>query len=249
MVKWLCLAMALLACSADEEASRPGGRGMPANQSMSGTGGSTCIEGARRSCACGAETGYATCRAGELSECVCAMPSTMMDASRPLTRLDHCEPGTYRGNYSCTYMSGMSGDPMVVEGAVQFALEVDETLVRNEDCDEFCSDLVISEGSGQLYGFAGLFIGFQCSLQGGLDCTTGEFRANAVDGEYGLPTPSDPADPMSPATVAQPPWGTFDGTLEGMHNGEMVQVIAGEWALMEMQQGGTCIGPFNVERM
>lgn len=161
---------------------------------------------------------------------------------------DFCSPGVYRGTYNCELTNnGMPAGPL--EGAVQFDLAIDEATIE-DDCppdQEFCFDLVIPEGSGTLFGFVGLIVGFETQLEGGLDCRTGEFRASAVDGVWGLPVSSDPSDPNAPATIADPPSGTFDGTLEGTHNGAQPEKIEGSWDLTEMTYNYNCNGPFTVE--
>ncbi len=161
--------------------------------------------------------------------------------------LANCDPGTYVGTYDCMLdQNGMPTFPLT--GAVAFELAIDETMTNMcQPGEEFCQDLVIPEGSGTLFGFAG-FIGFETHLQGGLDCRTGEFRATAVDGIWGIPVAKDPSDPMSPLTVALPPAGMFDGTLMGTHDGGTPQKIAGTWSLVETASMTRCPGPFRVER-
>lgn len=162
--------------------------------------------------------------------------------------LEHCSPGVYRGTYACDLTSdGMAAG--VLEGFVQFDLAIDEATTSQE-CppdQEFCFDLVIPEGSGTLFGFVGFLIGFETQLEGGLDCRNGIFMASAVDGVWGLPVSSDPSDPNAPATVADPPSGTFDGTLAGVHNGVQPEKIEGSWDLTEPTYNYNCNGPFTVE--
>jgi hypothetical protein len=77
---------------------------------------------------------------------------------------------------------------------------------------------VIAEGSGTLFGIAGdTGWAFEGELDGGLDCQTGEFRANAANGIFGLAGPSDPSDPGTLGTVLDPALGAFDGMFTGMH--------------------------------
>jgi hypothetical protein len=160
-----------------------------------------------------------------------------------------CDPGTYKGTYKCTLeMNGMMS--LQLEGNVSFDLAIDETTQMN-DCPpgtEFCQDLVIAKGSGKLLGFALLIIGFETSLEGGLDCKTGEFQAKAIDGIWGLPVSSNPSDPNAPLTVSKPPSGMFDGELNGVHLGGTPQRIEGMWSLREIAMNLVCPGPFTVER-
>jgi len=165
--------------------------------------------------------------------------------------LEHCGPGVYRGTYTCDLKDGTGAVVGALAGDVQFDLAIDETAMQVECTadDEFCFDLVIPEGSGTLFGFVLLLLGFETELEGGLDCRTGEFRATAIDGVWGFPVSSDPNDPNAPATVADPPSGTFDGTLAGTHPGTEPQMIEGTWDLTEIENGYNCNGPFTVERL
>ena len=169
---------------------------------------------------------------------------------RPQTAAEFCSPGVYRGTYKCD-LTANGAAAGVLEGAVQFDLAIDETAVADE-CppdQEFCFDLVIPEGSGTLFGFVGFLVGFETELEGGLDCREDKlkFQATAVNGVWGLPVSSDPNDPNAPATVADPPNGTFDGTLDGDHNNAQPEKIEGEWDLTEPTYGYNCKGPFTVE--
>ena len=156
----------------------------------------------------------------------------------------NCKGGLYLGSYSCVV--DVMGFEMPLEGDVSFALEIDETVVPGECDSEFCPDLVIAEGSGTLFGLAGL-TGFEAKLDGGLDCQTGEFRASAPKGIYGIAGPMDPNDPDSLWTVFDPPFGEFMGTLAGMHGSGPPERIAGAWDLAEATMFARCAGPFMVE--
>lgn len=159
-----------------------------------------------------------------------------------------CMPGKYVGTYKCMLeMNGMPSIPL--EGSVAFDLAITQT--KTQDCaatNEFCFDLVIDKGSGKLFGFAVGFFGFETSLEGGLNCQTGEFQAKGVDGIWGFPMSTNPSDPNAPLTVAKPPSGTFDGEMEGMHVAGPPQKIEGTWLLHESAMMLSCPGPFTVER-
>ena len=159
-----------------------------------------------------------------------------------------CSPGLYLGTYSCDItLFGLL--PVPLAGDVSFNLSINETTVDREcdEADEFCSDLVISENGGTLFGFAGGYIGFETTLQGALDCSTGEFRATGVDGRWGNAISTDPNDPDALWTVEDPPMGMFDGELTGMHTKSGTgETIAGNWDLMENTMDITCAGPFTV---
>ncbi|MDD9933761.1 MAG: hypothetical protein OXT09_09165 [Myxococcales bacterium] len=160
--------------------------------------------------------------------------------------LEHCGPGFYLGTYECEV--DLAGLLFPLTGDVSFNLEINEEVVEGEcgPSDEFCADLVIAEGSGTLFGLAGL-TGFEAPLNGGLDCSTGEFRTDGLDGVYGPAISSDPADPDALWTVAQPPFGMFGGTLSGSHLGADPQVIDGTWDLADSAGGASCAGTFTVQ--
>jgi hypothetical protein len=163
----------------------------------------------------------------------------------PMPRAN-CKGGQYLGTYHCSL--DVIGIPSTLDGDVSFVLEIDETVVPGE-CDvEFCPDLVIAEGSGTLFGIAGdTGWAFEGELDGGLDCQTGEFRAAAANGIFGLAGPTDPANPDELGTVLDPPLGAFDGMFSGMHGAGPPERITGDWDLAEVADFARCTGPFMVE--
>src|SRR5262245_44976947 len=127
--------------------------------------------------------------------------------------IEHCDPGAYVGNYACKLVQqGMPTDTPI-EGVVSFDLEAN-SVESMQSCPagaEFCDfDLVIKEGSGDLFGFVLGFIGFETGLRGGLDCRSGKFHADAVGGIYGVPW-EDPNEPGKLKVTVE--IGPFDGTL------------------------------------
>lgn len=192
------------------------------------------------------------------ASCACATPPALhegfdnsvdaaevVDAGSPqsVRQSARCEPGLYLGQYQCQLT--VFGVPLPLTGDVSFNLAVNEELVEIDNCQEFCADLVIAEGTGTLFGLAN-FWGFEAELSGGLDCQTGEFRATAPAGIYGSPVSSDPSDPEALWTVADPPLGTFTGSLTGMHETVPEQLVSGEWNLVAQAFGASCVGPFTV---
>jgi hypothetical protein len=163
----------------------------------------------------------------------------------PMPRAN-CKGGQYLGKYTCDL--DVFGIPSTLEGDVSFLLEIDATVVPGECEAEFCPDLVIAEGSGTLFGLAGdTGWGFEAQLDGGLDCRTGEFRATAPNGIYGIAGSSDAGDPDALWTVLDPPLGEFDGMLSGMHGSGPPERIAGDWDLIDAAELARCTGPFMVE--
>jgi hypothetical protein len=162
---------------------------------------------------------------------------------------DHCGSGEYAGTYSCKLVMQGTATDALIEGVVSFYLEANtaQSMMSCPPGAEFCDfDLVIKEGSGKLFGFVLGVVGFETGLQGGLDCSTGKFHASAVGGVYGVPWD----DPDNPGKLeVSVPIGTFDGTLDGIHQGQTPQVIAGDWNLGEPSLDIYCPGPFSVELM
>jgi hypothetical protein len=244
-------ALACIACSA--ESTTPMRNNSPQTQQ--------CIAGASTSCVCSSGTGTQTCSAaGTYSACECepgGLPidvgnpdpiTPVVDAgpAEPTSPMRDCSPGLYLGTYECEI--SLFGFPVPLAGDVSFNLSINEMTI-DQECEpgiEFCSDLVISENGGTLFGLAG-FIGFETMLEGALDCTTGEFRANGVDGRWGNAVSTDPNDPNALWTVEEPAMGMFDGTLMGTHaTAGSTETIAGDWDLRERAMGITCAGPFTV---
>ncbi len=181
---------------------------------------------------------------GAAGSAVAAEPiPEVSDQERPLFRDTNCEPGLYLGTYNCDIDMGTG--PVPLAGDVSFNLEVNTSGTEQADCDEFCADLVIAEGTGVLYGVLG-FLGFEAQLSGGLDCQTGEFRASAPGGIYGMAVSSDPNDPNALWTVAEPPFGTFGGDMQGTYDTGSPQAIDGSWSLADDFSGVACTGPFEV---
>lgn len=157
-----------------------------------------------------------------------------------------CKGGEYVGKYNCDL--DVLGIPSTLEGDVSFELKIDETVMPGACDDEFCPDLVIARGSGTLFGVAGdTGWAFQAELEGGLDCMTGEFRASAPNGIYGLAGSDDPSKPDALTTVADPPLGNFNGMLSGMHASGPPEAIQGDWYLADAADFAHCTGPFMAE--
>jgi len=168
-------------------------------------------------------------------------------ADNPSRPAGDCSPGLYLGTYSCDItLFGLL--PVPLAGDVSFNLSINESTVDRmcDPADEFCSDLVISENGGTLFGLAFGFYGFETMLEGALDCTTGEFRASGVDGRWGTAISTDPNDPNALLTVEDPPMGTFDGSLMGMHTTDTTESISGNWDLTDSINALNCAGPFTV---
>jgi len=82
--------------------------------------------------------------------------------------------------------------------------------------------------------------------EGALDCTTGTFRASGLGGRWGNAVSIDANNPDALWTIEDPPFGTFNGELKGMHTASPAEMIAGDWNLHEPDMDITCAGPFTV---
>ena len=252
-IRFLSAVLLCTACSSEAPQTQRG----PANNTV------VCAAGIEQSCTCtGSATGTQTCTVtGTWGNCECSElppsdfgnpndPPQVFDAGpmQPTRPANDCSPGFYLGTYSCEIvLFGLL--PVPLAGDVSFNLSINETTVDREcdPTDEFCSDLVISENGGTLFGLASGFIGFETKLEGALDCATGEFRANGVDGRWGTAISTDPNDPNALLTVEDPPMGMFDGLLMGMHTkAAATETIAGNWDLTENTMDINCAGPFTV---
>jgi hypothetical protein len=161
-------------------------------------------------------------------------------------RQSNCKGGEFRGRYTCDLQ--VVGVPATLDGDVSFVLEIDATHVHGDCDDEFCPDLVIAKGSGTLYGAAGdTGWAFQGKLDGGLDCQSGEFRATASNGIYGIAGSANTSDPNASMMVLDPALGEFNGKFSGMHSSGPPERITGDWDLVDAADLASCTGPFMVE--
>lgn len=123
-----------------------------------------------------------------------------------------CLPGAYSGQFSCQIdLTGGLLPPGVYTGPVTFTL-------AESSAGEF---LEIS--SGTLQGATG-FITFNAQLAGQLDCSTNQFRADALNGMF--------------------PGGTFSGILDGQLD-RATQTLTGAWSMTAMGFP-PCVGPWSV---
>lgn len=146
-------------------------------------------------------------------------------------QLTGCEPGLYRGTYSCE-------GGLLPDGPLEFLLEVDERVLDGGSCQEFCTDLVIKEGTGTLRGVWAV-AGFEGQLQGGLDCQTGKFEARVMRGVWGLP----PADPDGSVLAVD----TFEATLQGSYDAQKPERITGSWHIKPNLSLDGCSGEISLQ--
>jgi hypothetical protein len=104
------------------------------------------------------------------------------------------------------------------------------TLVFTKSADGEFLDL----SHGELMGTAMDFIGFSCTLNGRLDCSTLTFQASAENGMYGFGDPS------------ALPFGMFDGMLTGMLETQTL-TLSGDWDLGTTGDTQRCTGPWTAQ--
>jgi hypothetical protein len=130
-----------------------------------------------------------------------------------------CQPGTYKGTFTCEISFIPGFPPGQVTGPVSFTLSPSAN-------GEF-----LEIQNGRLDATASGTTPFGCDLIGKLDCATRTFHADAQNGTWGTP----------PFTGTF--FGSMDGTLDGLTN-----TLTGTWALtpgtMAAPQGGPCNGPW-----
>lgn len=108
-----------------------------------------------------------------------------------------CAPGVYSGMYDV---------PLLGTGPIMFTLVAAAPPAAGATpCQEFCPDLVLDSEGGQ---FIASWTGFEgrAKLKGGLDCRTGKFMVEMVNGQFSLGPGDDPN-----ALVIGELTGHFDG--------------------------------------
>ncbi|MFT3928538.1 MAG: hypothetical protein QM778_38770 [Myxococcales bacterium] len=140
-----------------------------------------------------------------------------------------CAPGHYEGSYNCSMLGAFGEGPLAFDLVLKDgATEAEGTCVGLE----FCADLVISDASAELKGMYGPLV-FTAHLSGGLDCSSGQFKAEVTDGEVGEPSPWPG------------PKNTITGMVTGMHMAGPPQAITGKMVLVP-SVGITCPSDFTV---
>jgi hypothetical protein len=110
-----------------------------------------------------------------------------------------CGPGHYAGSYEADLLGS---------GPLAFSLVANaQKPALAAPCEEFCPEIVIGADGGE---FTASWLGIEgrAKVVGALDCRTGEFRAQLVDGYYG-------SDPHAPDPIP-----FLSGDLSGMFQGK-----------------------------
>ena len=105
-------------------------------------------------------------------------------ASVSTGRLDGCTAGVYGGNYEIGFLG---------TGPITFTLVASEPSTSSVPCQEFCPELIVSSEGGKFSASLNDLFAGSAKLKGGLDCRTGEFRAEMVDGQFSFGVQDDPS--------------------------------------------------------
>jgi hypothetical protein len=144
--------------------------------------------------------------------------------------------GLYAGTFYC---------PPDADGGILALPSADGGLITGDFWVNLAIDPSNANQTGTLYGkwvVLGV-IAFQASLQGTLDCSTGEFSASWVNGVWGLPGPV-PADASAPLSVIAA--GMPSGDLTASVVSGSPRTIAGalDWFETSTDNGSRCHGTY-----
>jgi hypothetical protein len=151
-------------------------------------------------------------------------PNLSFDWQQTSPGRGQCQPGTYTGTFTCTYVAAGTDAATGIEITGPVVI----TLTQSAD-GEF---LEIS--NGELNGVASLVFGFTVKLEGRLDCSTNALDATAFDGKYGFGDPS--------VLTLGTGGGTLSGTLDRTSS-----TLSGAWDLQitdGLGAGSYCDGPW-----
>jgi hypothetical protein len=155
-------------------------------------------------------------------------PSAASADVQPAARLEGCAPGVYRGEYDIGFLGA---------GPIMFTLVASEPSSSAGPCLEFCPELVVSSDGGEFSAsLIDVFAG-NAKLKGGLDCRSGEFRVEMVDGHFSLGSADDPMALQL---------GELTGQFTGRFAAGAPPVIAGD---IRCNAGIDVEGTFSVERV
>lgn len=192
--------------------------GIGATTGSPGTGGATTGTGAAANPTSGAggTTSSSGGAAGAGPSPMFSWPEANPDGGAAML----CKPGHYTGMYDCD----VNWAPFVMN--LHLNGPVDLQLNQSQN-GEF---LTVSGGS--LKSAAGVY-SLDAKIEGQLDCQTGAFTANLVNGGISIP-------PF-------PPGGTFSGAMMGSYDPSAMQ-MNGKWNLLGIDtfMGATCDGPWQI---
>lgn len=141
-------------------------------------------------------------------------PETIPGQGKP------CKAGHYTGTFQCMYQPAGTPDGSV--GGLPISGPIDFTLEQAQN-GEF-----LEVSGGTLDGLALIAIHFKAEISGKLNCGTGAFAGDLVNGSYAI-------DPF-------PAGGTFNGPMNGFSTNTSPctgTCLGGTWALHETGAAGT----------
>ena len=139
-----------------------------------------------------------------------------------------CKPGHYVGTYMCAVQPPPAYKSFFGDAGIGYTVTGSVELVLNQgQSGEF-----LSVSGGTLKSTASAIFALTADVLGQLNCQTGVFSGQLVNGEVSIP-------PF-------PPGGTFTGTMDGSF-GAGASELEGTWHLVggDTFQGTSCSGPWN----
>ncbi len=150
-----------------------------------------------------------------------------------------CQAGLYSGTFSCLFYSGLeagigpvpdSGGVGPINGTLSF------TLTQNISST---GELTQTDtASGTFLAATGGFISADADLSGTLDCASGKFVGQLLNGAYGLS--------FTGGAPAPDPNNKFQGPFDSDYNGKTSAFVNGRWSMQIQGNGyyGACAGPW-----
>jgi hypothetical protein len=148
-----------------------------------------------------------------------------------------CKTGVYSGMFSCLFYYGAdagigtapdSGGIGPITGTLSFVLSQDISSQGELETTD--------TASGVFNATTGGFIAAQANLMGSLDCNSGSFTGQLVNGEYGFN--------LGGGVPLPDPNNMFQGPLVSDYNGNSSMFVNGQWSMLIAGEG-PCIGPWS----
>jgi hypothetical protein len=145
-----------------------------------------------------------------------------------------CKTGIYDGTFSCFFFMNSDAGPGMapdsggfgpVVGTMSFMLTQDVTTTGELSSTD--------TASGTFMAATGGFISADANLTGTLECDTGKFNGNLLNGVYGFS--------LTGGAPAPDPNNKFQGPLYSDYNGKTSAFVDGQWS-MAIKGLGACIG-------
>lgn len=151
-----------------------------------------------------------------------------------------CEAGRYEGTFAGTYTGAYFGPPAGIVGGTSWVPAVTVPIVGLNPFGGpgLVFDLM-EEGNGEIFritggtfeGTSNGFVPFHARLEGSLDCSTGKFMGDILDGEYDYA-----------AQIYR-----YEGWLTADYNAQTKSLINGLWEVWEPDTIPNGIGPMMSE--